>query len=122
MTRSGDDPGFARRRHGKRALAPNRQAAPVLRQSTNKFVAGFVGTPPSNFVPVSLALTPSPSLEVEGQCVQLSSTQQQAAKAVPTGSYAWGVRPEDLLVDGQSNMPEVAAVFDAKSIRRDDGQ
>ncbi len=86
----------------------------VYDNPTNKFVAGFVGTPPSNFVPVSLALTPSPSLEVEGQCVQLSSTQQQAAKAVPTGSYAWGVRPEDLLVDGQSNMPEVAAVFDAK--------
>jgi len=44
----------------------------------------------------------------------LSAAQQQAAKSVSAGSYAWGVRPEDLLVDGQSNMPEVAATFNAK--------
>ncbi|HWQ22095.1 MAG TPA: ABC transporter ATP-binding protein [Clostridia bacterium] len=86
----------------------------VYDNPTNKFVAGFVGTPPSNFVPVNLVLTPTPALEVEGQRVELSSTQQQAARTVPAGSYAWGVRPEDLLVDGQSNMPEVAAAFDAK--------
>ena len=86
----------------------------VYDNPTNKFVAGFVGTPPSNFVPANLVLTPTPALEVEEQRVQLSSTQQQAARMVPAGSYAWGVRPEDLLVDGQSNMPEVAAAFDAK--------
>ncbi|MCX6085557.1 MAG: TOBE domain-containing protein [Caldiserica bacterium] len=44
----------------------------------------------------------------------MSATQRQAVKAVPAGRYAWGVRPEDLLVEGQSSMPEVAATFDAK--------
>ena len=86
----------------------------VYDNPTNKFVAGFVGTPPSNFVPADLVLTPTPVLEVERQRVQFSSTQQQAARTVSAGSYAWGVRPEDLLVNGQSNMPEVAATFDAK--------
>jgi len=86
----------------------------VYDNPTNKFVAGFVGTPPSNFVPVNLVLSPTPALDIEGQRVQLSAVQQLAAKAVPAGSYAWGVRPEDLLVDGQSNMPEVAATFNAK--------
>jgi multiple sugar transport system ATP-binding protein len=86
----------------------------VYDNPTNKFVAGFVGTPPSNFVPVTLVTSGEPVLDVEGQKVHLSSTQQQAAKTVPAGGYTWGVRPEDLLVDGQSNMPEVAAAFDAK--------
>lgn len=86
----------------------------VYDNPTNKFVAGFVGTPPSNFVPANLVLTPTPVLEVEGQRVQLSSTQQQAARTVSAGSYAWGVRPEDLLVEGQSNMPEVAVTFNTK--------
>ena len=86
----------------------------VYDNPTNRFVAGFVGTPPSNFVSVNLVLSPAPALEIEGQHVQLSAAQQQAAKSVSAGSYAWGVRPEDLLVDGQSNMPEVAATFNAK--------
>jgi len=86
----------------------------VYDNPTNKFVAGFVGTPPSNFVPANLVLTPTPVLEVEGQRVQLSSSQQQAARTVSAGSYAWGIRPEDLLVEGQSNMPEVAVTFDTK--------
>jgi multiple sugar transport system ATP-binding protein len=85
----------------------------VYDNPTNKFVAGFVGTPPSNFVPVNLILTPLPVLEVEEQHIQLSAVQQQAVKSMPTGSYAWGVRPEDLLIEGQSNMPEVAATFSA---------
>ena len=86
----------------------------VYDNPTNKFVAGFVGTTPSNFVPVNLVLTPTPALEVDGQRVQLSSTQQQAARMVPAGNYTCGVRPEYLLVNGQSNMPEVAATFDAR--------
>jgi multiple sugar transport system ATP-binding protein len=86
----------------------------VYDNPTNKFVAGFVGTPPSNFVSVNLVLSPAPALEIEGLHIQLSATQQQAAKSVPAGSYTWGVRPEDLLVDGQSNMPEVATTFNAR--------
>ncbi|MCX6084314.1 MAG: ABC transporter ATP-binding protein [Caldiserica bacterium] len=86
----------------------------VYDNPTNKFVAGFVGTPPSNFVPVDLVLSPTPSLDIEGQHVQLSAGQQKAAKSVSAGSYTWGVRPEDLLVDLQSNMPEVASTFNAR--------
>jgi multiple sugar transport system ATP-binding protein len=86
----------------------------VYDNPTNKFVAGFVGTPPSNFIPVNLVLSPTPALDIEGQHIHLSAGQQQAAKSVPAGSYTWGVRPEDLLIDGQSNMPEVAATFNAK--------
>jgi multiple sugar transport system ATP-binding protein len=86
----------------------------VYDNPTNKFVAGFVGTPPSNFVPVNLVLAPTPALDIEGQRVQLSATQQQAVKSVPAGSYAWSVRPEDLLINGQSNMPEVTATFNAR--------
>lgn len=85
----------------------------VYDNPTNKFVAGFVGTPPSNFIPVTLALTPAPALEVEGQRIQLAESQRLAAKSVTPGSYMWGVRPEDLLVEGQSNMPEAAARFNA---------
>jgi multiple sugar transport system ATP-binding protein len=86
----------------------------VYDNPTNKFVAGFVGTPPSNFVSVNLVLTPTPALDVEGLRIQLSAGQQQAAKSVPAGSYTWGVRPEDLLIEGQSNTPEVAATFNGK--------
>ena len=86
----------------------------VYDNPTNKFVAGFVGTPPSNFIPVNLVLSPTPALDIEGQHIHLSAGQQQAAKSVPAGSYTWGVRPEDLLIDGQSNVPEVAATFNAK--------
>ncbi|HZL83324.1 MAG TPA: TOBE domain-containing protein, partial [Candidatus Deferrimicrobium sp.] len=86
----------------------------VYDNPTNKFVAGFVGTPPSNFIPINLVLSPTPALDIEEQHIHLSAGQQQAAKSVPAGSYTWGVRPEDLLIDGQSNMPEVAATFNAK--------
>ncbi|MHB8070488.1 MAG: ABC transporter ATP-binding protein [Candidatus Cryosericum sp.] len=83
----------------------------VYDNPTNKFVAGFVGTPPSNFVPVNLTLSGEPVLDVEGQQVHLSSAQQKAARSAAAGPCTWGVRPEDLLVDGQSNHPEVSAQF-----------
>ena len=83
----------------------------VYDNPSNKFVAGFVGTPPSNFVPAALVTDGVPALDVAGQRVQLSQSQQRAAASVPAGSYVWGIRPEDLLVDGQSNLPEVAATF-----------
>jgi multiple sugar transport system ATP-binding protein len=83
----------------------------VYDNPANKFVAGFVGTPPSNFIPANLVLSPAPTLEVAGQHVHLSSAQQRAVASVAPGSYVWGVRPEDLLVDGQGVMPEVADTF-----------
>jgi len=83
----------------------------VYDNPSNKFVAGFVGTPPSNFVPAELVTNGVPALDVAGQHVHLSQSQQRAAASVPAGSYVWGIRPEDLLVDGQSNLPEVASTF-----------
>ncbi len=85
----------------------------VYDNPTNRFVAGFVGTPPSNFVPVGLTTSGEPVLDIEGRQVHLSSAQQQAARSASSGPYTWGVRPEDLLVDGQSNLPEVSAEFNA---------
>jgi len=85
----------------------------VYDNPTNRFVAGFVGTPPSNFVPVNLNMSDEPVLDVEGRQVHLSSSQQKAARSAAAGPCIWGVRPEDLLVDGQSNQPEVSAQFTA---------
>jgi sn-glycerol 3-phosphate transport system ATP-binding protein len=61
---------------------------------------------------VNLTGSEEPVLDVEGRQVHLTATQKQAVLAVPAGPYTWGVRPEDFLVDGQSNAPEVSAQFD----------
>ena len=84
----------------------------VYDSPTNKFVAGFVGTPPCNFVPVTLAESSALELQVQDLHVKLSSDQEKKARKVPTGTYTWGVRPEDLLISGQSNQPDVAVAFD----------
>jgi len=86
----------------------------VYDSPSNKFVAGFVGTPPSNFIPVTLATSGDPFIDVGGQHVQLTPAQQEVARAASAGRYTWGVRPEDLLVDGQHALPEVAAQFDGE--------
>lgn len=86
----------------------------VYDNPSNKFVAGFVGTPPSNFIPVTLTASGEPFIDIDGQRVQLAPAQQEVARAASAGRYAWGVRPEDLLVDGQHTLPEVAAQFDGE--------
>lgn len=85
----------------------------VYDNPSNKFVAGFVGTPPCNFVPVTLAGTSTLELQVQDLHVKLSPDQEAKARLVPAGSYTWGVRPEDLLISGRTKAPEFSFDFDA---------
>ena len=80
---------------------------------TNRFVAGFVGTPPSNFIPVQLVPGSPPTMAVEQRVINLTASQQRAVQHLPAGDYVWGIRPEDLVVSGQGSCPELSVPFNA---------
>jgi len=56
----------------------------LFEKPDNTFVAGFLGSPPMNFIPVS----------VGNGTVMLRDGQQVAACDLPDGVYVWGIRPE----------------------------
>ena len=59
----------------------------------NKFVAGFIGSPKMNFLPVSSELT------AEGMSVTLDGSSAQVARQ-GNPAIAMGIRPEHLSIDG----------------------
>ena len=63
----------------------------------NKFVAGFIGTPPMNFFKVKIAEKGGKVVADEGTFSVVPTADQQASLKAYVGKEVWfGVRPEDL--------------------------
>jgi multiple sugar transport system ATP-binding protein len=69
----------------------------IYRAPTNRFVAGFIGTPPMNFVQGRISVDDRGAVfEAEGARVKLPRLD---LVDVPADPITLGVRPEDLMVD-----------------------
>ncbi|MDE6737040.1 MAG: TOBE domain-containing protein, partial [Treponemataceae bacterium] len=63
----------------------------------NKFVAGFIGTPPMNFMNVKIVEKDGKVLADEGSFVLTPTAEQQKALKAHVGKeVSFGIRPEDL--------------------------
>jgi multiple sugar transport system ATP-binding protein len=70
----------------------------LYRAPVNRFVAGFVGTPPMNFVEGRVeSANGEPVFRAEGIDVRL--LPQRVPSATPLGPVTLGIRPEDMEVD-----------------------
>jgi multiple sugar transport system ATP-binding protein len=83
----------------------------IYRAPVNRFVAGFIGTPPMNFVEGRLQEEDgTPVFTADGARVKLP--RQRIATAGSPGPITLGVRPEDLRIeptpDGAEGLPEDA--------------
>jgi ABC-type sugar transport system ATPase subunit len=65
----------------------------LFEQPDNKFVAGFLGSPPMNFVDVT----------VQNGDVVLADGRRLGGNGIPDGLYSWGIRPEHFVA--QSDGP-----------------
>ncbi len=66
----------------------------------NKFVAGFIGSPSMNLLPVTVSETNS-DIRVEGTGFEMTLSGQ-----LPSGKYTLGVRPEDFSISSDSGAIE----------------
>jgi len=71
----------------------------IYRKPVNRFVAGFIGTPPMNFVSVRL-VSEGTRLSLKGQGFQIPLSFEKAASLgrVTDGEVLLGIRPENLLL------------------------
>jgi multiple sugar transport system ATP-binding protein len=75
----------------------------LYRNPSNRFVAGFIGTPPMNFLEgLVSSVNGAWAFSAEGARVTLTGI----ATAVPTGAITLGIRPEDLRVDPTASPEE----------------
>ncbi|MBI4574967.1 MAG: sn-glycerol-3-phosphate ABC transporter ATP-binding protein UgpC [Planctomycetes bacterium] len=72
----------------------------VYDRPANRFVAGFLGSPPMNFLPARLAVRPdgAPVLEVDGVRLDAPGPLLAALESIRGEPLELGVRPEDLHV------------------------
>jgi ABC-type sugar transport system ATPase subunit len=74
----------------------------LYRTPVNRFVAGFVGTPPMNFVEGEVVTEDGGSaFNCEGVHVDLLSDRMPTP--IPSGPVTLGIRPDDMEVDVRSN-------------------
>jgi ABC-type sugar transport system ATPase subunit len=74
----------------------------LYREPVNRFVAGFIGTPPMNFVEGRVAVEDgAPVFMAEG--VRVTLLREGIATATSAGPVTLGIRPEDLNVDSSKN-------------------
>src|SRR5512140_37750 len=76
----------------------------LYRSPVNRFVAGFVGTPPMNFVE-GLLLSDNGSIGFAAEGVNLPLLSARMPAAMPTGAVTMGIRPEDMEVDVIGSSP-----------------
>ena len=67
----------------------------------NRFVAGFIGSPPINFFEAAVSGDGVPSLTADGFSLQLPDADAGRLQSVRGGKVTVGVRPEDLHLDAQ---------------------
>ncbi len=70
----------------------------LYRSPVNRFVAGFVGTPPMNFVDGNVAQK-NGSISFTSDGIDFPFLSERRASDVPSGSVTLGIRPEDMTVD-----------------------
>jgi ABC-type sugar transport system ATPase subunit len=74
----------------------------LYRNPSNRFVAGFIGTPPMNFIEGHItSVDGARAFTADDARLTLASTP-----AVPTGPITLGVRPEDLQVDAGATIEQ----------------
>jgi multiple sugar transport system ATP-binding protein len=84
----------------------------IYGRPANKFVAGFIGSPAMNFVPVSISETNGAVYaETTGLRVKVPAEKAGALRAYKGQTVTLGIRPEDLRVGSGSDSPDLA--FDA---------
>lgn len=67
-------------------------------EPVNRFVAGFVGTPPMNFVE-GLITSENSRVSFAAEGLEVTVLPQRMPSAMPTGPVTLGIRPEDIEVD-----------------------
>ena len=96
----------------------------IYRAPETRFVAGFVGSPPMNFIPVEATRTEG------GTMVKLANGKEMwlAAKVAQSGPYELGIRPEAILIasedadfEGHINVVERLGERSLLHIRQNDG-
>ncbi|MEO8575577.1 MAG: ABC transporter ATP-binding protein [Gemmatimonadales bacterium] len=70
----------------------------LYRAPVNLFVAGFVGTPPMNFV-TGLVASQNGSISFAAEGLNFALLEKRMPSAMPTGAVTMGIRPEDMEVD-----------------------
>jgi multiple sugar transport system ATP-binding protein len=83
----------------------------IYSRPANKFVAGFIGSPAMNFIPVTI--TDAGGLYAETQGLRIRVPAERAARlaAYKGQTVTLGIRPEDLRVGGSADSPDMS--FDA---------
>ena len=83
-----------------------------------KFIAGFVGNPPMNFLDIEFAQD-NGALQLRSESLELDlSPEFAAAAAAADGAVTFGIRPEDISLD--DNGPVSGEVFVVEPLGRDD--
>ena len=67
-------------------------------EPVNRFVAGFVGTPPMNFVE-GLITSENSRVSFAAEGLDVTVLPQRMPSAMPTGPVTLGIRPEDIEID-----------------------
>jgi multiple sugar transport system ATP-binding protein len=85
----------------------------VFRNPSNRFVAGFIGSPPMNFVEGKIVAT------AEGQCfvargLTVTVLPSRFGRLQEGQEVTLGVRPEDIVPEGHGLLPSNAIVFESK--------
>jgi multiple sugar transport system ATP-binding protein len=63
----------------------------------NRFVAGFIGSPPMNFVDATISETDGAlSVEISGACLRVADEHADAARPYVGRAVEFGVRPSDI--------------------------
>jgi multiple sugar transport system ATP-binding protein len=81
----------------------------IYTRPANIFVAGFLGSPPMNFLPAKIKSAAPPEIEISGKILQLPDRQLPH-----DGNIVIGVRPEDLVLslsDGDCEAAVTTAEF-----------
>ena len=83
-----------------------------------KFIAGFVGNPPMNFLDIEFAQE-NGALQLRSESLELDLPPEfAAAAAAADGAVTFGIRPEDISLD--DNGPVSGEVFVVEPLGRDD--
>lgn len=82
------------------------------------FIAGFVGNPPMNFIPVQARMN-GDSVVIYNDTVRIKATGERARKAaVHGGELLMGIRPEDIFLSTDGEL--VGEVFVVEPLGRED--
>ncbi len=74
----------------------------IYHQPQNTFVAGFIGTPPMNLLPVRLETGNKPTIESTDFQLPLKNVVDKL-KAAKSGTLTLGIRPEDIILVDQGD-------------------